>query len=298
MLLTRPLQAFGAIFGHKPSTNRSSIDQKTNKNYWEGNIELAVNEQIDWYIQVEMLMSNAKSSCTNEEITAWLRGLLTIAWADGNFDEDEQKMIANLTQDELHPVSFEESFEPITAEELAVVLGKETAKGEDFLRTAVMVALADGTYSLSEDEVIYKFCTALGHNVEAIEALRHTIEDSKCDDPQGPSSQIVFDANVAPVAGTPLSSRLPKPHHKDVLQPVKDWLDGWEIHDPKLAHFVCKIIPPQCPFERDVVLFGHKIVHIPAMCQINPLYEQLVGMRFRALCYLADECKEDVSSYC
>lgn len=298
MLLTRPLQAFGAIFGHKPSTNRSSIDQKTNKNYWEGNIESAVNEQIDWYIQVEMLMSNAKSSCTNEEITAWLRGLLTIAWADGNFDEDEQKMIANLTQDELHPVSFEAGFEPIAPEELAAVLGKDTAKGEDFLRTAVMVALADGTYSLSEDEVVSKFCTALGHNVEAIEALRHTIEDSKCDDPQGPSSQIVFDANVAPAAGTPLSSRLPKPHHKNVLQPVKDWLDGWEIHDPKLAHFVCKIIPPQCPFERDVVLFGRKIVHIPAMCQINPLYEQLVGMRFRALCYLADECKEDVSSYC
>ncbi|MEG5017342.1 MULTISPECIES: Mo-dependent nitrogenase C-terminal domain-containing protein [unclassified Microcoleus] len=298
MLLTHPLQAFGAIFGHKPSTNRSSIDDKTSKNYWEGNIESAVNEQIDWYIQVEMLMSNAKSSCTNEEITAWLRGLLTIAWADGNFDEDEQKMIANLTQDELHPVSFEEGFEPIAPEELVAVLGKDTAKGEDFLRTAVMVALADGTYSLSEDEVISKFCTALGHNVEAIEALRHTIEDSKCDDPQGPSSQIVFDANVAPVAGTPLSSRLPKPHHKDVLQPVKDWLDGWEIHDPKVAHFVCKIIPPQCPFERDVVLFGRKIVHIPAMCQINPLYEQLVGMRFRALCYLADECKEDVSSYC
>ncbi|WP_333436295.1 Mo-dependent nitrogenase C-terminal domain-containing protein [Microcoleus sp. D2_18a_D3] len=298
MLLTHPLQAFGAIFGHQPSTNRSSIDQKTSKNYWEGNIEPAVNDQLDWYIQMEMLMSNAKSSCTNEEITAWLRGLLTIAWADGNFDEYEQKMIANLTQDELHPVSFEAGFEPITAEELVAVLGKDTAKGEDFLRTAVMVALADGTYSLSEDEVISKFCTALGHNVEAIEALRHTIEESKCDDPQGPSSQIVFDANVAPVAGTPLSSRLPKPHHKDVLQPVKDWLDGWEIHDPKVAHFVCKIIPPQCPFERDVVLFGRKIVHIPAMCQINPLYEQLVGMRFRALCYLADECKEDVSSYC
>lgn len=296
MLLTRPLQAFGAIFEHKPSTNRSSIEQKSSKNSWEGNIDPAVNEQIDWYIQMEMLMSNAKSSCTDEEITAWLRGLLTIAWADGNFDEDEQKMIANLTQDELHPVSFEASFEPIASEELAAVLGKNTANGENFLRTAVMVALADGTYSLSEDEVIHNFCTALGHKVEAIEALRQTIQQSKSE-PQGPSSQIVFDANVAP-AGTPLSSRLPKPHHKNVLQPVKDWLDGWEVHDPRVAHFVCKMIPPQCPFERDVVLFGRKIVHIPAMCKINPLYEQLVGMRFRALCYLADECKEDISSYC
>jgi len=295
MLLTRPLQAFGAIFRHKPSTNRP-IDQKSSKNYGEGNVFPAPNQQLDWYIELEMLMSDAKSSCTNEEITAWLRGLLTIAWADGNFDENEQKMIANLTQDQLNLVSFDGGFEPISPEELAAVLGKSTANGENFLRTAVMVALADGTYSLSEDEILYKFCTALGHNVEAIESLRHTIEDSKCD-PQGPISQIVFDPNVAP-AEIPLSSRLPQPHHKNVLQPVKDWLDGWEVHDPRVAHFVCKMIPSQCPFERDIVLFGRKIVHIPAMCQINPLYEQLVGMRFRALCYLADDCKEDVSTYC
>ncbi|MCW6051406.1 Mo-dependent nitrogenase [Lyngbya sp. CCAP 1446/10] len=239
-----------------------------------------------------MLMSNAKCNCTDQEIAAWLRGLLTIAWADGNFDENEQKMIANLTQDQLHPVSFDAGFEPIAPEELAAVLGKGTANGENFLRTAVMVALADGTYSLSEDEVLYNFCIALGHNVEAIESLRHTIEDSNCQ-PQGPSSQAVVD-----YAATPLSARPPQPHHKNVLQPVKDWLDAWEVHDPRVAHFVCKMIPSQCPFERDVVLFGRKIVHIPAMCQINPLYEQLVGMRFRALCYLADDCKEDVSTYC
>ncbi|MCC3423281.1 MAG: Mo-dependent nitrogenase [Microcoleus sp. PH2017_01_SCD_O_A] len=291
MLLTRPLQAFGAIFGHKPFTKRS-IEQKTSKNYLEGNSYPAPNQQLDWYIiQLETLMSNAKSNCTDGEIAAWLRGLLTIAWADGNFDENEQKMIASLTQDELNPVSFETGFEPITAEELAAVFGTGTANGENFLRTAVMVALADGTYSLSEDEVLYKFCTALGHNVEAIESLRHTIEDSNSQ-PQGPSSQTAVD-----YAATPLSGR-PQPQQKNVLTPVKDWLDGWEVHDPRVARFVCKMIPPQCPFERDVVLFGRKIVHIPPMCKLNPLYEQLVGMRFRALCYLADDCKEDVSSYC
>ncbi|WP_293146517.1 MULTISPECIES: Mo-dependent nitrogenase C-terminal domain-containing protein [unclassified Microcoleus] len=291
MLLTRPLQAFGAIFGHKPFTKRS-IEQKTSKNYLEGNSYPAPNQQLDWYIiQLETLMSNAKSNCTDREIAAWLRGLLTIAWADGNFDENEQKMIASLTQDELNPVSFETGFEPITAEELAAVLGTGTANGENFLRTAVMVALADGTYSLSEDEVLYKFCTALGHNVEAIESLRHTIEDSSTQ-PQESSSQTAVD-----YAATPLSAR-PQPQQKNVLTPVKDWLDGWEVHDPRVARFVCKMIPPQCPFERDVVLFGRKIVHIPAMCKLNPLYEQLVGMRFRALCYLADDCKEDISSYC
>ena len=293
MLLTRPLQAFRAIFRDKPSTHRT-IEQKSSKNYLGGNIAPAPNQQIDWFIEVEILMSNMKSSSTNEEITAWLRGLLTIAWSDGNFDENEQKIIAALSQDELNPVSSEVSFEPISPLELAAVLGKGTATGENFLRTAVMVALADGIYSVCEDELLHKFCTALGQNVEVIEALRHTIEGTQSP-PQEPTSSA---AAVQWNAATPLSAKPLKAPHKNVLQPVKDWLDGWEVHDPKVAHFVCKMIPPQCPFERDVVLFGRKIVHIPAMCQINPLYEQLVGMRFRALCYLADDCKEDISSYC
>lgn len=295
MLLTRPLQAFGAIFKHKRSTDTTiEIEQKSSKKYWEGNISPAPDRQIDWFIQLEMLMSNAKSSCTNEEITAWLRGLLTIAWADGNFDENEQKLIATLTHDELHPVSLDAGFEPITPEELAAALGKGTVIGENFLRTAVMVALADGTYSFCEDRVLSHFCTALEHNVEAIESLRHTIEDDKCK-PEADASVPV----ATPLYGSTSIAGIPSHlQQKDVLQPVKNWLDGWEVHDPRLARFVCKMIPPQCPFERDVVLFGHKIVHIPAMCKINPLYEQLVGMRFRALCFLADDCKEDVSSYC
>jgi hypothetical protein len=60
---------------------------------------------------------------------------------------------------------------------------------------------------------------------------------------------------------------------------------------------LCKMIPSQCPFERDVTLFGRKIVHIPPLCKINPLYEQMVGLRFRALSYLADDCGEDVTPY-
>ena len=75
------------------------------------------------------------------------------------------------------------------------------------------------------------------------------------------------------------------------------WLDGVEMHDPRLARFICKMVPPQCPFERDIVLFGHKLVHIPPLCKLNPLYEQLVGLRFRALSYLADDCQEDISEY-
>jgi hypothetical protein len=85
--------------------------------------------------------------------------------------------------------------------------------------------------------------------------------------------------------------------HLDLLQPVRHWLDGIEIHDPKLARFFSKMIPAQCPFERDIKLFGRKVAHIPPLCKLNPLYEQLVSLRFRALCYLVDQCGEDIQAY-
>jgi hypothetical protein len=84
----------------------------------------------------------------------------------------------------------------------------------------------------------------------------------------------------------------------DVLQPLRQWLDELDIQNRKLAHFIAKLIPAQCPFERDIVLFGRTIAHIPPMCKLNPLYDQFVGLRFRALCYLVDQCGEDIQSYC
>ncbi|MDP8964299.1 MAG: Mo-dependent nitrogenase C-terminal domain-containing protein [Cyanobacteriota bacterium] len=84
----------------------------------------------------------------------------------------------------------------------------------------------------------------------------------------------------------------------DPLQPLRQWLDRVEVHNPKLAHRLCKAIPAQCPFERDVKVFGRILFHIPPMCKLNPLYEEVVALRFRALCYLADECGEDVTCYC
>ncbi len=83
-----------------------------------------------------------------------------------------------------------------------------------------------------------------------------------------------------------------------IFSPVRAWLDHIEVHDPKLARWVCQVIPSQCPFERDIKVFGYKLFHIPPMCKLNPLYDQLVGIRFRALCYLADECGEDVTRFC
>ncbi|MEM6401424.1 MAG: Mo-dependent nitrogenase C-terminal domain-containing protein [Cyanobacteria bacterium P01_D01_bin.116] len=82
------------------------------------------------------------------------------------------------------------------------------------------------------------------------------------------------------------------------LQPLRKWLDSLEIHNRKLAHFIAKLIPADCPFERDIVLLGRKLAHIPPLCKMNPLYEQFVSLRFKALCYLVDQCGEDIQSYC
>ncbi len=84
----------------------------------------------------------------------------------------------------------------------------------------------------------------------------------------------------------------------DILQPLKQWLDNLEVRNSRIAHQICKSIPAQCPFERDVTFWGQILFHIPPMCKLNPLYDQLVGLRFRALCYLVDECGEDISAYC
>ena len=84
----------------------------------------------------------------------------------------------------------------------------------------------------------------------------------------------------------------------NLLSPLRQWLNNINVSDRTLAHRLCKLIPTQCPFERKIQLFGHTIVSIPPLCKLNPLYEEVVALRFRAICYLADECGEDVSSYC
>jgi tellurite resistance protein len=233
------------------------------------------------------MTSVTPSPYTEAQVTAWLRGLLTIAWADGQFDQQEQEMLAQITQRQLASATDLPALdEPISASELAATLGKDPTTAENFMRTATMVALADGIYSTTEADVLHEFGEALGLKLEALESLRTTLYDLEAGRAIHPEVQSIQQPGMSPHP------------HSDVLQPVRTWLDGMEMHDPRVARFVCKMIPSQCPFERDVKLFGRKIVHIPPLCKINPLYEQLVGLRFRALSYLADVRGEDISEYC
>lgn len=207
---------------------------------------------------------------TPEQTAIWIKGLLSIACADGHFDPEEKQLIASLIQEEIAPEIDIDHFAPVTHEELMATFGSDRALAENFLRTAVMVALANGIYSQSEDAELQRFCGALGLEIDALESLKYTL------DGQHESNEQTL----------------------RLLDPVRHWLDGLEVKDAKVARFLCRLIPPQCPFERDITLFGRKIVHIPPLCKLNPLYDQLVGLRFRSLTYLADECGEDITPYC
>lgn len=112
--------------------------------------------------------------------------------------------------------------------------------------------------------------------------------------------KIFVTAFVKPVSedNQQVNQRLFPRRKADLLQPVRNWLDSLEINNRQLAKIIAKVIPAQCPFERDIMVLGRKIAHIPPMCKLNPLYDQFVGLRFRALCYLVDKCGEDIQSYC
>jgi len=213
-----------------------------------------------------------------ETIQGWVRGLLTVAWADGDFAPQEQALIQSLTRETL---GFDglATLTIINPEELAQALGSNPRVTEDFLRTAVLVAVADGDYSTPEHDLLQRFCGALGQDALMLTTLRQsltpdttTIEDS------------MLHSSTLSVTGS-------------LLKPVRTWLDNLEIQDTRLARLVCKLIPGQCPFERDINLFGRTVAHIPPLCKLNPLYDELVGVRFRALNYLA-EAGEDISAFC
>ncbi|MCC5617314.1 Mo-dependent nitrogenase C-terminal domain-containing protein [Nostoc sp. CHAB 5836] len=84
----------------------------------------------------------------------------------------------------------------------------------------------------------------------------------------------------------------------NLLSQIRYQLDSVEIHNYHLAKLLCKIIPSHCPFERTVTVFGRNLFHIPPLCKFNPLYEQIVGLRFKCLLYLVNECGEDAKKYC
>ena len=97
-----------------------------------------------------------------------------------------------------------------------------------------------------------------------------------------------------------MTSFISKSNQRDLnpLKLLQQRIDNWEIQQAATARRIIQLIPAQCPFAREIKVLGRTILIIPPLCKLNPLYEQLVGLRFRALCFLADQCGEDITKYC
>jgi hypothetical protein len=185
----------------------------------------------------------------------WLGALHHLALADGDFSAVEARALEDQLRQELPRTTWD--LLPLPGiEALIHRFGVATPLAEAFLRTAVVVALADGHLSAPEMALLREWSAGL----KVGEALLASLPDTCCDGDENPGP----------------------------LDQLRAWLDGLDPAEPAVARFLVRLIPAQCPFERDVRLFGHKLVHIPPMCKINPLYDQLVGLRLRCLTTLAD----------
>ncbi|MFN6247277.1 tellurite resistance TerB family protein, partial [Microcystis sp.] len=120
------------------------------------------------------MVSSVQYRYTNEQVRDWLRGLLTIAWCDGDYSTSEQESIARFA----HELELDDDhvlYQSISPEELAASFGHDPKISENFLRTAVMVAIADGIYSPAEAQLLRSYRDAFGLEIEALSALEHTI---------------------------------------------------------------------------------------------------------------------------
>ena len=78
---------------------------------------------------------------------------------------------------------------------------------------------------------------------------------------------------------------------------IQKRLDNLEISTKETAEKIVNLIPNNCPFAREIRVFNLSIFRIPPLCKLNPFYEDLMMLRFRALSFLC-EMGEDITPYC
>ncbi|MCS6813146.1 MAG: nitrogenase [Cyanobacteria bacterium] len=87
----------------------------------------------------------------------------------------------------------------------------------------------------------------------------------------------------------------PLPPTSGLLDPIRRWINRYEIRSVRTAHLICQVIPRSCPFEHRFSI-GKYSLYIPPLCELNPFYNEFVALRFRALNYL-EACGETIDKY-
>ncbi|MFT0788477.1 tellurite resistance TerB family protein, partial [Synechococcus sp. H55.10] len=158
--------------------------------------------------------------CSPQQAQLWLRGLLSIAWADGEYSPEEQRLIEDLIRSDW-PEDQGKDLAPLSPEELAAQLQPELR--QDFLRTAVMTAVADGVYSEPEDRLLHQLVAAFGLELPQLHLLGATLVN------KGATSPLPAEAQA-------------ESGYTDLLAPLRKWLVGIQFREAKVARFLCRII--------------------------------------------------------
>jgi hypothetical protein len=79
-----------------------------------------------------------------------------------------------------------------------------------------------------------------------------------------------FNYETLYVYSEPRSTRCRQTLNLDLFRPLRQWVSHLRVETPRRARKVAELIPAQCPFERDIVLYGRSIAHIPPPVQAQP----------------------------
>lgn len=68
---------------------------------------------------------------------------------------------------------------------------------------------------------------------------------------------------------------------------LRNYLNSLDVSNKAIAQVICFLIPSACPFARTLQILNRKIV-IPPLCKLNPVYDELMKLRFKALGVIHD----------
>lgn len=85
----------------------------------------------------------------------------------------------------------------------------------------------------------------------------------------------------------PLSFK--SPPFSRLLAPLRKQINALEVRNIWVAQWICRAIPNTCSTGYDLRLFGRTWLHLPSPCELNPLTDELVDLRFRAADFLFEQ---------
>jgi tellurite resistance protein len=114
-----------------------------------------------------------------DQAEAIARGLYVVARADGNVHEREAAMISeffNATTDHPSHLASLERAPQITPANLAGILNTKDLRTL-FLKSAILLAYADGNYASPEKKAVADFAKAFDVGTKELGALEHAVQD-------------------------------------------------------------------------------------------------------------------------